>query len=41
MKKTPLILVVGFLGAGKTTFLQALVSALDNVGLKASIFIND
>ncbi len=41
MKKTPLILVVGFLGAGKTTFLQALVLALNKVGLKASIFIND
>jgi len=41
MKKTPLILLVGFLGAGKTTFLQALVPALHAVGLKPSLLIND
>jgi G3E family GTPase len=41
MKKTPLILFVGFLGAGKTTFLQALVPALHAVGLKPSLLIND
>jgi G3E family GTPase len=41
MKKAPLILFVGFLGAGKTTFLQALVPALHGVGLKPSLLIND
>jgi G3E family GTPase len=41
MKKTPLILAVGFLGAGKTTFLQALVPALHATGLKPSLLIND
>jgi G3E family GTPase len=41
MKKTPLILLVGFLGAGKTTFLHALVPALHAVGLKSSLLIND
>jgi len=41
MKKTPLILVIGFLGAGKTTFLQALIPALAGAGLKPSLLIND
>lgn len=41
MKKTPLILFVGYLGAGKTTFLQALVPALQAAGLKPSLLIND
>jgi G3E family GTPase len=39
--RTPLILLVGFLGAGKTTFLQALVPAFHAVGLKPSLLIND
>ena len=30
---TPLIVIVGFLGAGKTTFLQKLVPALGAEGL--------
>jgi G3E family GTPase len=41
MKKTPLILFVGFLGAGKTTFLQNLVPALGAEGLSPSLLIND
>jgi G3E family GTPase len=41
MKKTPLILLVGFLGAGKTTFLQALAPALAAEGLEPSLLIND
>ncbi|MFM8982310.1 MAG: GTP-binding protein, partial [Spartobacteria bacterium] len=38
---TPLIVIVGFLGAGKTTFLQNLVPALGAEGLKPSLLIND
>ena len=38
---TPLIVIVGFLGAGKTTFLQKLVPALGAEGLSPSILIND
>jgi len=38
---TPLIVVVGFLGAGKTTFLQNLVPALGAEGLSPSLLIND
>lgn len=41
MKKTPLVLLVGFLGAGKTTFLQALAPALAAEGLEPSLLIND
>jgi G3E family GTPase len=41
MKKTPLVLLVGFLGAGKTTFLQALAPALAAEGLQPSLLIND
>jgi G3E family GTPase len=39
--RTPLVLAVGFLGAGKTTFLQALVPALHAAGLTPSLLIND
>ena len=38
---TPLIVIVGFLGAGKTTFLQNLVPALGAEGLSPSLLIND
>jgi G3E family GTPase len=38
---TPLIVIVGFLGAGKTTFLQNLVPALGAEGLIPSLLIND
>jgi G3E family GTPase len=41
MTRTPLIVIVGFLGAGKTTFLQNLVPALGAEGLSPSILIND
>lgn len=41
MKKTPLVLLVGFLGSGKTTFLQALAPALAAEGLQPSLLIND
>lgn len=38
---TPLILIVGFLGAGKTTFLRKLVPGLISEGLSPSIILND
>lgn len=38
---TPLIVIVGFLGAGKTTFLQKLAPALGAEGLSPSLLIND
>jgi G3E family GTPase len=38
---TPLILIVGFLGAGKTTFLQNLLPALASEGLSPSLLTND
>ena len=41
MTRTPLIVIVGFLGAGKTTFLQKLVPALGAQGLSPSLLIND
>jgi len=41
MARTPLIVIVGFLGAGKTTFLQNLVPALRAEGLSPSLLIND
>jgi G3E family GTPase len=41
MTRTPLIVIVGFLGAGKTTFLQNLVPALGAEGLSPSLLIND
>jgi G3E family GTPase len=38
---TPLILLVGFLGAGKTTFLKAVLPALQQNGVKPHVLIND
>ncbi len=38
---TPLILLAGFLGAGKTTCLQRLLPALREVGLDPHVIIND
>jgi len=38
---TPLVLVVGFLGSGKTTFLKALIPALAARGIKPGLLIND
>jgi G3E family GTPase len=37
----PLLVVTGFLGAGKTTFLRALVPALAARGLRARVILND
>lgn len=37
----PLILVVGFLGAGKTTFLRELLPLLEARGLEPFVIIND
>jgi len=38
---TPLVLIVGFLGAGKTTFLKNLMPALAVEGLRPELIIND
>ena len=38
---TPLILLVGFLGAGKTTYLRRLLPQLSQLGIEAHIIIND
>lgn len=38
---TPLLLVVGFLGAGKTTFLKQLVEVLASRGLRPALLLND
>ena len=38
---TPLVLVVGFLGSGKTTFLKTLMPALAVEGLTLELIIND
>lgn len=38
---TPLILLVGFLGAGKTTYLRALLPALRAQGIDPHVIIND
>ncbi len=38
---TPLVLLVGFLGAGKTTYLRALIPALTAEGLQPHVIIND
>ncbi len=39
--KAPLVLVVGFLGAGKTTFIRELLPELERRGLEPSVVIND
>jgi G3E family GTPase len=41
MTLTPLILPVGFLGAGKTTFLRNLLPALHMAGVQPHVFLND
>lgn len=39
--QTPLVLVVGYLGAGKTTFLQQVIPALASAGLRPRVILND
>lgn len=41
MKRIPLVLVAGFLGAGKTTFLRALMGELKERGVPFSVVVND
>jgi G3E family GTPase len=41
MSRIPLVLVAGFLGAGKTTFLRALMAALKERGVPCSVVVND
>lgn len=41
MRAIPLVLVAGFLGAGKTTFLRALMTSLRKQGLGYSVIVND
>ena len=41
MKRIPLVLIAGFLGAGKTTFLQALLESLEQRGIPSSVIVND
>ncbi|MFZ4683062.1 MAG: CobW family GTP-binding protein [Terrimicrobiaceae bacterium] len=38
---TPLVLIVGFLGSGKTTFLKSLLPALNAAGVEPHVIIND
>jgi G3E family GTPase len=38
---TPLVIIVGFLGAGKTTYLKNLLPQLVNVGIEPHVIIND
>lgn len=38
---TPLVMIVGFLGAGKTTFLKQVLPALGRQGLKPQVILND
>jgi G3E family GTPase len=41
MRRIPLVLIAGFLGAGKTTFLRALMQRLKEVNLGFSVVVND
>ncbi|SKA86687.1 GTPase, G3E family [Prosthecobacter debontii] len=41
MNRIPLVLIAGFLGAGKTTFLRQLMAALQERGVGYSIVVND
>ncbi|MCA1962492.1 MAG: GTP-binding protein [Prosthecobacter sp.] len=41
MKRIPLVLVAGFLGAGKTTFLRALMGDLKERGVPLCVVVND
>ena len=41
MKPAPLVLIVGFLGAGKTTFLRELLPLLEARGMEPFVIIND
>ncbi|MDX1357657.1 MAG: GTP-binding protein [Clostridia bacterium] len=41
MKKLPVILITGFLGAGKTTFLNELLAHLDSLGKSVALLINE
>jgi len=38
---TPLIIIVGFLGSGKTTYLRKLLPLLSNIGIEPHVIIND
>jgi len=38
---TPLIIIVGFLGSGKTTYLKKLLPLLSNLGIEPHVIIND
>ncbi|MEM9017829.1 MAG: GTP-binding protein, partial [Verrucomicrobiota bacterium] len=37
----PLLFITGFLGAGKTTFLRALLEELHGLNLTADVILND
>ena len=41
MSRIPLVLIAGFLGAGKTTFLRRLMTALQERGVGHSVVVND
>lgn len=41
MRRIPLVLVAGFLGSGKTTFLQGLMRELKEKGVGFSVVVND
>lgn len=41
MSRIPLVLIAGFLGAGKTTFLRALMGSLEESSVGFSVVVND
>lgn len=41
MRRIPLVLIAGFLGAGKTTFLRALMGRLEERNMGFSVVVND